>query len=306
MHRTKGSIAMLCAWIVSTCVLPHSRASINLPEGVGGWVRAGPDKQFAGREIFTYMDGAGELYLAYAFKSLTVREYRNPPQPPIVLELYDMSNPSDAFGVFTLDIDGTQVNIGKGGIYSAGLLRFWKGRYFVRVITQQETPASKAAVLGLAEKASDAVSDEGDLPVVVRAVPQEGLLKNEIRYFHTTVPLNLHYYLSEHNILGLSKETEVVLARYQLGSRKVRILVCLYPNRQQALNAHRAFAKDYLRTNPKASGVTTACVERGLYAGAALSNRVLVLGFEFDSARLCAAFIEKVKKSIRGLLREAR
>lgn len=306
MTWTKGLIAMLCVWVLSICGSLNLQASINLPEGAGGWVRTGPDKQFAGREIFTYMDGAGELYLAYAFKSLTVREYRNPSQPQIVLELYDMSSPSDAFGVFTLDTDGTPMDVGQGCVYSAGLLRFWKDRYFVRVMTQRETPASKAAVLELAEKTSDAISAEGDLPVVVRAVPQEGLLKNEIRYFHTTVPLNLHYYLSEHNILGLSKETEVVLARYQLGSRKVRVLVCLYPNRQQALNAHRAFAKDYLRADPKASGATTACVERGLYAGAALSDRVLVLGFEFDSARLCADFIEKVKKSIRGLLRETR
>jgi hypothetical protein len=306
MRQAKGLIAMLCIWFVSACGLPDSHAVVNFPEGAGGWVRAGPDRQFAGREIFTYMDGAGELYLAYAFQRLFVREYRNPPQPPIVLELYDMSTPSDAFGVFTLDTDGTPVDMGQGCIYSAGLLRFWKGRYFVRVITQQETPDSKAAVLELARKISGAIPAEGDLPILVRAVPQDGLLKSEIRYFHTTVPLNIHYYISEHNILGLSKETEAVLARYQLGNRKVRVLVCLYPNRQQALSAHRAFAKDYLRVDPKASGVTTAQVERGLYAGAALSSRVLVLGFEFDSARSCSAFIGKVLRSIRGFLREAK
>jgi hypothetical protein len=116
---------------------PHAaRADENmlrLPQEVHGWKADGQDKVFTRQTIFDYMDGGGEIYLAYDFQRLRAREYARPGAPRIVAEVYQMASSMDAYGVFTHDTDGQPVSVGQAGLYSAGLLRFWKNRFFVRL-----------------------------------------------------------------------------------------------------------------------------------------------------------------------------
>ena len=47
----------------------------KLPDGIQGWSAKNKDVYFTRETIFDYMNGAGEVYLAYDFKKLLVREY---------------------------------------------------------------------------------------------------------------------------------------------------------------------------------------------------------------------------------------
>ena len=62
----------------------------------------------------------------------------------------DMSKAEDAFGVFTSERTGDDIGIGQGSEYEAGLLRFYKGRFFLSIMTFEETPQSKKTILSLA------------------------------------------------------------------------------------------------------------------------------------------------------------
>ena len=132
-----------------------------LSKTIYGWEAAAKDNLFDRKTIFDYMNGAGEIYLAYDFRILLVREYTKKSSPPIVAEIYQMSSSEDAYGVFSQDPDGEEVDLGQGALYGMGLLRFWKGKIFVRILAEKETAESKAAVMALGKKIAEAIPDKG-------------------------------------------------------------------------------------------------------------------------------------------------
>ena len=136
---------------------------IALPKTVGDWHRLEPPRIIDSTNIFKYMNGAGELYLGYGFEYLEVFDYTNENKNDILVELYFMASPDDAFGLLSLDWGGDVVSLGdpseKGSkqppvspvraLYGAGLLRIWSDNLYVRVMALRETPASKQAVITL-------------------------------------------------------------------------------------------------------------------------------------------------------------
>ena len=47
------------------------------------------------------MNGAGEVYLAYGFQRLLVQRYARPNQEEILVEVFDMGYPRNAYGALT-------------------------------------------------------------------------------------------------------------------------------------------------------------------------------------------------------------
>ena len=68
----------------------------SLPVQIDGWSTAERDQLYTRDNIFDYMNGAGEMYLAYDFKKLFFREYTRPSAPPIIVEIYEMKSSGDA------------------------------------------------------------------------------------------------------------------------------------------------------------------------------------------------------------------
>ena len=104
------------------------------------------DQIFNEKTIFSYIDGAAEVYKAYNFRQCLSRRYVLSDGPAIILDIFDMGSSEDAYGVFTHDLDGTKVNIGQDGRLRQGWLSFWKDRFFVSIYVEEESPAAEQAV----------------------------------------------------------------------------------------------------------------------------------------------------------------
>ncbi len=50
---------------------------ISLPKNISAWTRPDLPRLITSKNIFDYMDGAGELYLGYHFNRLEVYEYKS-------------------------------------------------------------------------------------------------------------------------------------------------------------------------------------------------------------------------------------
>ena len=271
-----------------------------LPRQMDGWLVTGEDAIYTRDTIFDYMDGAGEIYLAYDFQRMLVREYTKESAPSIAAEIYRMSSPRDAYGIFSHDTDGDQVVLGQGAIYAMGLLRFWKDSIFVRLLAERETDETKAAVMKLGREIANAIPNEGKRPLLVACLPPEGLLKKSIRYFHKQVSLNCHYYLADSNLLNLSENTEAVLARYRRGDRKVRLLLVRYRKPEEAKAAHEQFVQIYFSDKPAAkSPMRVEEVERGEFVGARWTDRFIILVFEAGDEKTCERLTRAVAKRLR-------
>jgi hypothetical protein len=274
--------------------------NMRLPQEILGWKTDGPDKLFTRHTIFDYMDGGGEIYLAYDFQRLQAREYARPGAPRIVAEVYQMASSRDAYGIFTHDMDGQPVSVGQMALYSAGLLRFWKGRFFVRLQAEDETPEVKTALMALGSRIALAIPQNGKMPSLLMTLPPQGLIQPGVHYFHTSVSLNIHYFLDDSNLLNLNPRTEVILAQYQQDTNKPHLLIVRYPTPGDAKAALEQFSKIYLREVPTGNAVFHK-VEKGQFAGGRREERALLLVFEAGSRESAEKLLKLAASRVKGV-----
>ena len=142
--------------------------NLSIPVEVAGWQGTGDWEVFDTDTIYGYIDGHAEVYMAYGMVRCLSRRYSGPEgEPEIVLDLFEQASAADAFGVFTHDRDGEEVDIGQGGLFRHGWLSFWKGHWFGSVYAEGESEASKEAVLALGRAAAEAIAEMGEVPPLV-------------------------------------------------------------------------------------------------------------------------------------------
>ncbi len=247
---------------------------LNLPKTIGVWTRPESARFINSRNIFEYMNGAGELYLGYRFQHLEVFDYTSDSQDKILVELYFMETFGDAFGLLSLDWGGEPVSLDGSStstsnkfftsptraLYGGGLLRLWSDHIYARVMAQRETPASKEAVLALG-KAIIAGAKNPPEPELVKILPLKigsawKLRMDRLSFFRSHLVLNSIYYLSHENILDLDLSAEAVIVPYEHISnsgdpKRSQFLLVRYENPDRARKALNQFHDAYLPEHQK-------------------------------------------------------
>ena len=250
-------VGILVVWLgLAAGIAPAesaSREEIALPGAVEGWAWDGKEASYDARTVFDYIDGAGEMFLAYGFEQLTVRRFEQPDRPPLTLECYRMASAEAAFGVFSFERQEEGVGIGQGSELGGGLLRFWKGRYFVSIFADGEGAEAEAAILELARLTAASIREVGEPPRAVGLLPGKdaGLIETSVRYVASHILLNQRLFIDRDNVLGLTRETGAVLAQYGRDAAAARLLVVRYPDAAAAEAAYGRFMAAYL---PAAAG----------------------------------------------------
>jgi hypothetical protein len=291
-------------------------AKPELPRTVGPWTRSEAPRTVTAENIFEYMDGAGELYIGYHLDRLEATEYSAPGEKNILVELYFMKTPDDAFGLLSLDWGGEPVDLERSSsegagkqpfwpsaLYGEGLLRLRSGKIYARIMAEQETPPSKEAVLALGRAVVREGADPSS-PALLRHLPETFRPDWKQRrvgtsYFRSHLVLNSLYYLSQENMLDLGHETEAALARYEKetpsGPQRIRFLLVQYPNAQAAGKALAHFQRVYLPDRSLSSTETQNffSVEDG-WLGYKLNGRRAAFVFECPDKETAAAVIDQL------------
>ncbi len=202
-----------------------------LPESVNGWRQQGSDEIYNRDNLYEFIDGGAELYLSYGFQKLLHRNFTRPDFPDIIADIFDMGSSANAFGVFMHSRGKADSAFGQGSEYIQGFLNFWKGKYYVTILTMEETPESKQAVFKLGKFIDSRIKQRGSLPQLIKLLPDKGLKESSIRYFHHYIWINSQIRLSDENILKIDDKTEVAAAKYDEGST---LLIVHYPDAQKA------------------------------------------------------------------------
>ena len=242
---------------------------LDLPKAVGVWNRPDSPRLINAKNIFKYMNGAGELYLGYRFHHLEVFDFTSPDQGNILVELYFMESSDDAFGLLSLDWGGEPVSFDDApaadsnksfasptrALYGGGLLRMWSDDIYARIMAERETPASKEAVIAIGT-AIAANTQHLPEPLLVKILPLEisavwDLRVDRLSFFRSHLVLNSIYYLSHENILDLDLSAEAVIAPYEYipGSgnpKRSQFLLVIYENPERARQALNRFHDVYL------------------------------------------------------------
>jgi hypothetical protein len=247
---------------------------LDLPKSVGVWNRLESPRIINSKNIFKYMNGAGELYLAYRFHHLEVFDYTSADQGNILVELYFMETSDDAFGLLSLDWGGEPASFdgapeatstrfftaANRALYGGGLLRLWSNRIYARIMAERETPTSKEAVFALG-KAIAADTQYPPEPALVKLLPLEiddvwKLRADRLSFFRSHLVLNSIYYLSHENILDMDLSAEAVIAPYEYiprsgNPKRSQFLLVKYENPERARQALNRFHDAYLPDHKK-------------------------------------------------------
>ncbi|MBN1270766.1 MAG: hypothetical protein JXB26_00715 [Candidatus Aminicenantes bacterium] len=301
---------------------------INLPETLNGWRLDAPPRRIDKTNIFDYMDGAGELYLSYEFDHLLVYEYKTESDNDILVELYQMKDSQDAFGLLSLDWGGEPVDLNhlrsempensaspqiipkSRALYGKGLLRIWSDDLYIRIMAFKDTPGVKEVILKLGKIITVNRSNPSP-PEMLQVIKPSAdsswsLRKDRTAYFYSHLVLNSLFYISHENILNLSHSTEAVFVTYYKknkdGARQSpKLLVIKYPEAEQAAVSLKDFIKTYLpdqgremKQDPNKEIQQFFQIEDG-WMGFKLFDRTLSLVFECPDSNSAQEILSQVQ-----------
>ncbi|MFH1372953.1 MAG: DUF6599 family protein [bacterium] len=228
--------------------------------------------------IFDYINGAGEVYLAYDFRKLAVFRLQQTGQPDIIVEMFDMGSTDDAYGIFSHAREEQEVGIGHGYEHRRGLLCFWRARFFVCLLCEGDSDPAEQAIEILAKQIDGRLPQAGGEPELVGCLPEKGLVPHSARFFHLAASLNYHYYLSDRNILNLNRQTQAVLARYDPGTTW---LLCIqYPSADEARQSHDSFIESYV---PEARSTGAAEIADGKWLAVGQVREYVIVALDAPS-----------------------
>ncbi len=242
--------------------------------------------------IFDYIDGAGEVYLSYGLKKVTVATYARPDSPDITAEIFEMGSSGDAYGVFSFSRESEESGIGGGFEFRSTLLKFWKGKYYISIQSMEIDEELKRTFLHLAKRIDSLLPPDGEKPSLLNFLPRENLIAGSEIYFHLFPILNNIYFVAESNILKLDKSTDAVLARYQPGA--IYLLLVDYKSSERADTAYADFLSQYIK-DP--SGMVQT--ENGKWSGCVRKGNFLTVVFDAATKEDGQSLLDKTGTSLK-------
>jgi hypothetical protein len=151
-----------------------------LPE-VESWSLAEKPENYYPENLFEYINGAAEIYLAYEFKELIVaQQKKDESENNVAVEIYDMGNETNAFGIYSAERypDNRFIEMGLQGYLEEGTLNFLVDRYYVKLLCFECEDQSEDILKAFSQKIVERVGHAGKLPSLLKAFPSKGLERN--------------------------------------------------------------------------------------------------------------------------------
>jgi hypothetical protein len=296
-------VIMVCIFAAAEIVdgeqKEEMKPEISLPAEAAGWTWDGKEMKYDSKTLFEYIDGAAELYLAYGFRGLRIRKFEKSSLPPITVELYEMASSEDAYGLFSFERQDESVGIGQGSEFGGGLLRFWKGKYFVSIYADGGGTEAESAILTMGRVTADLIKGVGQEPELVNLIPGKdlGLVDRSVRYLKSHVLLNQRFFIAHENILNLSRKTEAVLAQYSREKEKTYLLLVRYPGVKEATDAYQSFMGAYL---PDAGGKDLIRTEDRKWTMARQRGEIIIVVFGAPTAADAEALLKATEEKLLG------
>lgn len=152
----------------------------DIPEG---WALMEGPQVYTKKTLFEHIDGQAELFFKYGFQKSAFAIYQNKksPENQIELDIYDMGNVLQAFGIFSRFRDEDRPGgIGLDSYLDDRSVFFYKGKYFVMLYaTESNPPLLRQWSIIISSK----TVDHSPPPKEIGYFPQNGLKPGSIQYF---------------------------------------------------------------------------------------------------------------------------
>jgi len=252
--------------IIILCFLVASFSSQNVFSGTtpikslvpktapDGWALRDAPEAFTGETLFEHIDGQADLFLQYGFKGSVSAVYRNAnsSEDKIDLDIFDMGNSLQAFGVFSrFRQEESPAGIGLDSYLGDRYALFYKGKYFVML---QATDASPSTLKRLAQDIESRISDNSAAPKEIGYFPKSGLKPGSIEYFPDGL---LGHQFLKRGFKASYTENDATKTDNKTVSegRDFHLFLSIFETSQQALNAMKLFREHLSNKGTVAEGI---------------------------------------------------
>jgi hypothetical protein len=212
----------------------------------GGWVPVGEVHLFTGEGLFEHIDGGADIYFEYGFVKLVTRDYTEG-KNAVSLEIYEMKNPSAAFGIYSYNRHPALSPIdvgGEGSIHSNGLL-FWQDRYYVEVRQLGSGTIFSEDFLTLAKAVSNKIGATADEPAIMKLLPDENMVARTEVFATGPLGINNQVYVADEDLFGFKGSEAAAIARYRLREPEFSLIIAQYARDDACAEAFRRFREHF-------------------------------------------------------------
>ena len=181
--RNKFCIGLLLVLVSTSCFAQE----YTFPE-LSGYKKISNYPVFLPENLWDFINGAADNYLAYGFVDLHVVEYKKG-KNIIKLEIYRHNDNTVTFGIYSTERSPTFrfLNLGAQGYITDGAINFFKGDYYVKIRTYSKNEKTLQAAESLALKVSNMLEGDSEMPAVLSKFPDMGRKNNEESYINESV-----------------------------------------------------------------------------------------------------------------------
>ena len=232
-------LLMILFFLAVTCITPYAesgdgpifRAALPSPE----WQMEGQPYGFVPQNLYEYINGEAEFFIAFSFIKLTGANYTSVAggKDTVTIDIYNMGNKLNAFGVFQSKTGGqaSALSLGAASMGSDGYLAFYKDRFFVEIQAYITREKEKHILETTAANISAHLPGDNTPPSELFYLPEKNRVAGSERYI-------------KGGILGHAFLDRGLVCNYRIQGQKVTAFVVMLPSPQDAVHAveqHRSF-----------------------------------------------------------------
>ena len=151
-------------------------AADDLFPEIQGWKLRVEKMAYTSLNLWELINGAAELYLSYDFQDLYLATYSGNNDQEVNVELYRHSTPENTYGIYTAERmpDYSFIEMGIQGYTGPGILHFFTGTYYIKIISTGINETGEEALKTIAGKVSAKLDQSGSWPEEISLFPGEG------------------------------------------------------------------------------------------------------------------------------------
>ena len=225
---------------------------------------------FYGDNLYEYIDGAAGAFEDYDFVALVHRYYKRG-DAVITIDIYDMGEKLNAFGIYTAESSPNMhpVEIGALGHLEKGIVNFFQARYYIKLSAFSENDSNRASILkDVANNISHRIKIKGGkrLPEVLRLLPSSKQVLQSCTY-------------TKRDPLGFAFLSPSIAAKYQYGDVRTTVLCSLAKSPAKA-REHINRLREQIAKNGTVR--YESAIGKGAFSGED-AYRGRILGFAYES-----------------------
>jgi hypothetical protein len=298
-----------------------SRAEVSveslLPKDIRkGWTLASGPQTYTKKTLFEHVNGQAELFFKYGFQksAFAVYQEKKNPKNQIDLDIYDVGNVLQAFGIFSrFRNEDRPAGIGLDSYLDDHSLLFYQGRYFV-MLYAVESNLSILKELGMT--VSSKILGPSLPPKEIGYFPKGGLKPGSIQYY--TEGLMGHQFLKrgfqgtyvdkvEAQVKDEDKAKAKVEVKAEVEEKEFSLFLAIFKDSQDVENALKIYRDDLSKKGKVGSEVSTPFGPNALKGEDPYRGKVIVVPKEFylagivgfENLKSAEKLLEEFVKNIR-------